>query len=197
MQATTSRVLSGLAGMAGLAAAFCSPALAAGAATGQPEGFLETIHRHTVVTSTIAPNGDQNPYAVIVAPGFRREGPKGRRADHKLQQLRQLARSRDHHHGLEPGQQAADHFCRHPAPSAVLSRRDRADHGDDDVEDRLGHRGAACQARMAPTATKGSGCLLILDPQGAVAGERSPGRRSTGHGATWPWSTMAARSRFS
>jgi hypothetical protein len=42
-------------------------AMAADAAT-QPAGLLETIHRHSVVTSTIAPNGDQNPYAVIVAP---------------------------------------------------------------------------------------------------------------------------------
>ncbi len=33
-----------------------------------PQGFLETIHRHFMLASTIAPNGDLNPYAVVVAP---------------------------------------------------------------------------------------------------------------------------------
>jgi hypothetical protein len=31
-------------------------------------GFLETVHRHAMLTSTISDNGDLNPYAVIVAP---------------------------------------------------------------------------------------------------------------------------------
>jgi len=33
-----------------------------------PTGFLETVHRHTTLTSTVTDNGDLNPYAVIVAP---------------------------------------------------------------------------------------------------------------------------------
>ena len=33
-----------------------------------PHGFLETLYRQTTLTSTITPNGDLNPYAVIVAP---------------------------------------------------------------------------------------------------------------------------------
>jgi len=35
---------------------------------GAPTGSLETMHRHTTVTSTVPANGDQNPYALIVAP---------------------------------------------------------------------------------------------------------------------------------
>jgi hypothetical protein len=31
-------------------------------------GFLENIRRHSIVTSTVPGNGDQNPYAVVVAP---------------------------------------------------------------------------------------------------------------------------------
>src|SRR5579859_4927519 len=31
-------------------------------------GMLETIKRHSLVTSTVPANGDQNPYAVVVAP---------------------------------------------------------------------------------------------------------------------------------
>ena len=34
----------------------------------EPKGFLETIHRHKTLASTVAGNGDLNPYALIVAP---------------------------------------------------------------------------------------------------------------------------------
>jgi len=34
----------------------------------QPRGFLETIHHHILLTSTVSDNGDLNPYAIIVAP---------------------------------------------------------------------------------------------------------------------------------
>ena len=34
----------------------------------EPKGFLETIHRHMTLASTVADNGDLNPYALIVAP---------------------------------------------------------------------------------------------------------------------------------
>src|SRR4051812_1205727 len=34
----------------------------------EPQGFLEKIRRHTVLTSTVPDNGDQNPYAIVVAP---------------------------------------------------------------------------------------------------------------------------------
>jgi hypothetical protein len=38
------------------------------AKAGEPKGFLETIHRHVTLASTVADNGDLNPYALIVAP---------------------------------------------------------------------------------------------------------------------------------
>ncbi len=41
--------------------------LAAAQAAESP-GFLETIHRHTTLTSSVPDNGDQNPYAIVVAP---------------------------------------------------------------------------------------------------------------------------------
>jgi DNA-binding beta-propeller fold protein YncE len=33
-----------------------------------PIGFLETIHKHTTLINTVPSNGDQNPYAIVVAP---------------------------------------------------------------------------------------------------------------------------------
>ena len=34
----------------------------------EPSGFLDGVRRHSLVTSTVPANGDQNPYAVVVAP---------------------------------------------------------------------------------------------------------------------------------
>jgi len=50
----------------GVAVAMCmfgSPAQA-----DVPKGMLETIHRHVTLTSSVTDNGDLNPYAVVVAP---------------------------------------------------------------------------------------------------------------------------------
>jgi hypothetical protein len=42
---------------------------AAGAAcAAEPKGFLETVRHHVTLTTTVPDNGDQNPYAVVVAP---------------------------------------------------------------------------------------------------------------------------------
>jgi hypothetical protein len=48
-----------------LAGAAC---IAGSALADPPRGFLETVHRHTTLTSTVTDNGDLNPYAVVVAP---------------------------------------------------------------------------------------------------------------------------------
>jgi hypothetical protein len=34
----------------------------------EPRGFLETVKKHVTLTSTVPENGDQNPYAIVVAP---------------------------------------------------------------------------------------------------------------------------------
>ncbi|HAN56075.1 MAG TPA: hypothetical protein DCQ77_07775 [Betaproteobacteria bacterium] len=38
------------------------------AAAAEPKGFLETIHHHVTLASTVTDNGDENPYAIVVAP---------------------------------------------------------------------------------------------------------------------------------
>ena len=56
---------SALLALAALAAAAFPPL---GAAAADQQGFLETIHRHIMRTSTVTENGDLNPYAIVVAP---------------------------------------------------------------------------------------------------------------------------------
>lgn len=41
---------------------------AAAGALAEPQGFLETLHRHTLLVNTVPDNGDQNPYAIAIAP---------------------------------------------------------------------------------------------------------------------------------
>lgn len=52
--------------------AACAMSVAAVAASSiafaAPQGFLETIHKHTTLINTVPDNGDQNPYAIVVAP---------------------------------------------------------------------------------------------------------------------------------
>lgn len=47
--------------------ALCAAALGSQAAD-EPQSFLASIHKHKTLASTVADNGDLNPYAVIVAP---------------------------------------------------------------------------------------------------------------------------------
>jgi hypothetical protein len=57
--------------MAAGLAAFLSIALVAPAPPAradEPRGFLETVKKHATLTSTVPDNGDQNPYAIVVAP---------------------------------------------------------------------------------------------------------------------------------
>jgi hypothetical protein len=42
--------------------------VASGAAAAEPRGMLESLHRHQTLTSTVTDNGDLNPYAVVIAP---------------------------------------------------------------------------------------------------------------------------------
>jgi len=42
--------------------------VATSAAQAEPQGFLETLHRNTTLINTVPDNGDQNPYAIVVAP---------------------------------------------------------------------------------------------------------------------------------
>jgi hypothetical protein len=53
-----------------LSALIASAALApqAAAPATQPASFLDGVHRQTVLSTTVPENGDQNPYAIVVAP---------------------------------------------------------------------------------------------------------------------------------
>jgi hypothetical protein len=51
-----------------LASAAIGALAIAATAHAAPQGYLETIHKHSTLGSTVTENGDLNPYAVVVAP---------------------------------------------------------------------------------------------------------------------------------
>ena len=53
--------------LASIATAFLALG-AVGAQAAEPKSFLEGLRRHSMVTSTVPANGDQNPYAIVIAP---------------------------------------------------------------------------------------------------------------------------------
>jgi hypothetical protein len=54
--------------MASVAVTAALVMLALPARADEPRGFLETVKKHVTLTSTVPDNGDQNPYALVVAP---------------------------------------------------------------------------------------------------------------------------------
>jgi len=72
MACLTRRLLAGASVVAALllacGALVAATILAAPAHADQPAGFLETVRKHVTLTTTVPENGDQNPYAIVVAP---------------------------------------------------------------------------------------------------------------------------------
>jgi len=52
----------------GLLVAALTGVAAGTARADEPKGLLETVHKHVTLISTVPDNGDQNPYAIAVAP---------------------------------------------------------------------------------------------------------------------------------
>jgi len=157
------------------------PAAAAHAAT---MSFLDTIHRQTTLVSTVPENGDQNPYAIVVAPVSAGSIQKD---DVLVTNFNNAANLQ----GL--GTTIVDY---NPATKklttfAALPR---------DLAQCPGGVGLTTAMTMlksgwvivgsAPSAdgtttTKGAGCLIVLDSSGKVAGVIS------GDNINMPWGNMA------
>jgi hypothetical protein len=182
MQPMSGRSLRGLAVAAGCALWAGGTALAAG--TGQPEGFLETIHRHSVVTSTIAPNGDQNPYAVIVAPV---SAGKIQKDDVLITNFNNAANLQ----GLGTTIMDWNPASKRLTTFATIPRHLPSCPGGVGLTTAMTMLKTgwvivgSLPSQDGTTDTKGNGCLLILDSQGAVAGTIA------GPAINGPWGNMA------
>ncbi len=171
--------LSALALAALAATAFSFPA------TAEPRGFLETIHRHTTMASTVTDNGDLNPYAVIVAPVTAGKVMKDDVLVDNFNNISNLQGTGTTIVGFRPSTQSTYLFARLPqslpqCPGGVglTTAMTMLKTGWVIV--------GSTPSKDGTTATKGDGCVLVLDPNGKLVSVWS------GPTINDPWGNMAA-----
>ncbi len=170
-----------------LLAAMSGLATSAGRAA-EPRGFLETVHRHTLLTSTVPANGDQNPYAVLVAPV---SAGKVRQGDVLVTNFNNSGNLQ----GL--GTTIVDYSpaTRQLTQFTALPRHLPQCPGGVGLTTAMAMLRSgwvivgSLPSQDGTTATKGQGCLLVLDAQGNLAGVLA-GRNING-----PWGNMAVIDR--
>jgi sugar lactone lactonase YvrE len=150
----------------------------------EPRGFLETVRRHTLLTSTVTPSGDQNPYAVVVAPV----------SAGKIQKNDVLVTNFNNSGNLQGlGTTIVDwnpsakrlsvfasiprHLSQCPGGIGLTTALTMLKSGWMIV--------GSLPSQDGTTATKGNGCLLVLDAQGNVA------TALTSPNINGPWGNLA------
>ncbi len=173
-------------GFAGLMVAVTAgvPGLAAAA----PQGFLETLHHHTTVTSTVPDNGDQNPYAIVVAPesvGKIRKGDVLVDNFNDKNNLQGLGTTIvDYNPSTRKLSQFAEiprHLGGCPGGVGLTTAMTMLKSGWVIV--------GSLPSSDGTTTTKGQGCLIVLDAQGNVATTITSPR------INGPWGNMAVIDR--
>jgi hypothetical protein len=180
-----------LASRTGIAIAGCAVAcvtLAAGllavALGAEPKGFLETVRRHSIVTSTVPANGDQNPYAIVIAPvsaGKIQEGDV----------LVDNFNDRNNLQGLGSTIVTYRPSTKRLALFAAIPRNLPQCPGGVGLTTAMAMLKSgwvivgSLPSQDGTTKTKGEGCLIVLDAQGNVAGTIA------GPNINGPWGNMA------
>ena len=150
-----------------------------------PQGLLETIHKHITLTSTVTDNGDLNPYAVVVAPVSAGKIQKDDVLVDNFNNLSNLQGTGTTIVDYNPSTKQ-DLRC---SPSCRRTCRN--------VPGGVGLTTAMTMLKSGwvivgstpstdgTTATKGAGCLLVLDANGQLA------TVWTGPNINGPWGNMA------
>ena len=147
-------------------------------------GFLESIRRHSVVTSTVPANGDQNPYALVVAPV----------TAGKIQQGDVLVDNFNDKNNLQGlGTTIVDYnpTTRKMSLFAAIPRHLASCPGGVGLTTAMTMLKSgwvivgSLPSQDGTTSTKGPGCLIVLDSQGNVAGTIA------GANIDGPWGNMA------
>ncbi|MFL9875547.1 hypothetical protein [Paraburkholderia megapolitana] len=156
----------------------------AATAYAEPQGFLETLHHHTTLINTVPDNGDQNPYALVVAPVSAGTVKQGDVLVDNFNNSTNLQGTGSTIVDYHPDTKQMTLF-------ATIPR---------DLKDCPGGIGLSTAMTMlksgwvivgstpsndGTTGTKGAGCLIVLDSQGKIASTiASPNIND-------PWGNMA------
>jgi len=165
-------------------AAVLASGLASSVAHAAPIGFLETLHKHTTLINTVPSNGDQNPYAIVVAPV----------SSGTVKQGDVLVGNFNNAANLQGTGSTIINYHPDTKQMTVFATVPR------DLKDCPGGIGLSTAMTMlksgwviigstpsndGTTGTKGAGCLIVLDNQGKVASTiASPNIND-------PWGNMA------
>jgi hypothetical protein len=148
-----------------------------------PHGFLETVHRHVTLTSTVPENGDQNPYAIVVALISAGKVQKDDVLIDNFNDLSNLQGTGSTVVDYNPATKKTTLFAavpRHlpqcPGGIGLTTAMVMLKSGWLIVGSTPSTDGTA--------ATKGAGCLLVLDAKGKLV-DTWRGRTSMARGATW------------
>jgi hypothetical protein len=151
-----------------------------------PRGFLETIHRHSTLTSTVTENGDLNPYAVVVAPVSAGKIQKDDVLVDNFNNISNLQGTGTTIVGYRPATRETYLFAKLPqtlpqCPGGVglSTAMTMLKSGWVIV--------GSTPSRDGTTATKGDGCVLVLAPDGKLVSAWS------GPTINDPWGDMAVR----
>jgi hypothetical protein len=152
-----------------MAAALAAAALlASGIAQAEPQGFLETLHRHTTLINTVPDNGDQNPYAVVVAPVSAGTVKKGDVLVGNFNNAANLQGTGSTIVNYHPDTKQLSTF-------AIVPRDLKACPGGIGLSTAMTMLKSgwviigSTPSNDGTTNTKGAGCLIVLDSQGKVA----------------------------
>jgi hypothetical protein len=167
-----------------LVAALAALGTSSACADKAPAGFLETVHRHVTLASTVTDNGDLNPYAIVVAPVSAGKIAKDDVLVDNFNNLSNLQGTGTTIVDYRPSTKQTMLFAKLPQK----------------LEHCPGGVGLTTAMTMlksgwvivgstpstdGTTATKGDGCVIVLDPNGQVAATWS------GPNINDPWGNMA------
>ncbi len=169
----------GLAGLILGCLAALSPASAA-----SPQGYLEGIHRHVTLNSTVTDNGDLNPYAVVVAPVSAGKVEAGDVLVDNFNNISNLQGTGTTIVGYRPSTKATYLFAKLPQSLAQCPGGVGLTTAMTMLKSGWVIVGST-PSKDGTTATKGDGCLLVLDAQGALVAAWS------GPTINDPWGDMA------
>src|SRR6476620_7368339 len=169
--------------LASVAAAFLVLG-AVGAQAAEPKSFLEGLRRHSMVTSTVPANGDQNPYAIVIAPVTAGKVQAG-------DVLVDNFNDRNNLQGLGSTILAYRPATKQLHLIATIPRNLPQCPGGVGLTTAMTMLKTgwiivgSLPSQDGTTKTKGDGCLIILDAQGNVAGTIA------GSNINCPWGNMA------
>src|ERR1700722_1112669 len=167
------------------ALAMAAPTLAiSSTAAAEPKGLLETIKRHSLLTSTVPTNGDQNPYAIGIAPVT---AGKIQKDDVLVDNFN----DRNNLQGLGTTIVNFNHTTKKLSLFAAIPRNLAQCPGGVGLTTAMTMLksgwviAGSLPSQDGTTKTKGQGCLIVLNAQGDVAGT------ITSPNINGPWGNMA------